>query len=300
MTRTATLVEVAPRDGFQPIGPFIETDDKVAFVTAAYAAGLRRIEIGSFASPTAIPQLRDTAEVMRRTATLEGLDAQVLVPNARGVELALKAGARHLVYVISMSEAHSRSNVRRDIETAMQEYRAVVRALPTDIALRLNLATAFDCPFEGVVDQSVVVERLAHLIDCRPDVEIGLCDTTGRANPDQVASLADVCLTRWGRQTHWVFHGHDTYGLGLANIAAAWRAGISGFDAAFGGLGGCPFAPGATGNTATEDVLWMFIQMGVETGVDLDAVVRLATRAAALPGAAPGGRVRAALTAANA
>ena len=291
----ATLIEVAPRDGFQPIEPFIPTDDKVAFVEAAHAAGLRRIEVGSFVNPAAVPQLRDTAEVLARTRGLPGLDPQVLVPNARGVALALAAGAQHLVYVISASDAHNRSNVRRDTDASIREYGEAVRGLPPGTRLRLNLATAFDCPFDGRMDEAFVLGRLGRMLDHRADVEVGLCDTTGRADPDHVASLAAACLRRWGEETRFVFHGHDTYGLGLANIAAAWRAGIAGFDTAFGGLGGCPFAPGATGNAATEDAAWMFRRMGVDTGIDLHALVAVAARAAALPGASPGGRVRAAM-----
>ena len=292
----ATIIEVAPRDGFQPIGDFIPTDEKVRYVEEAYAAGLRRIEIGSFVNPKAVPQLRDTNELLRRTRHLEGLDAQVLVPNARGVELALQAGAHHLVYVISASDAHNRANVRRDVATSISEYGEVVSGLPAGVRLRLNLATSFDCPFDGRMDSSLVLDRLARMLAYRTDVEVGLCDTTGRADPDHVAQLASKCLERWGNETRFVFHGHDTYGLGLANIAAAWRAGISSFDTAFAGLGGCPFAPGATGNTATEDAVWMFERMGVETGVDMAALLQLARRAARLPGESPGGRVRTALT----
>ena len=296
----ATLIEVAPRDGFQPIGPFIPTDEKVAFVEAAHAAGLRRIEIGSFVNPAAVPQLRDTAEVLARTRGLPGLDPQVLVPNARGVALALAAGAQHLVYVISASDAHNRSNVRRDTDASIREYGEAVRGLPAGTRLRLNLATAFDCPFDGRMDEAFVLDRLGRMLDHRAEVEVGLCDTTGRADPDHVGGLATACLRRWGAGTRFVFHGHDTYGLGLANIAAAWRAGITGFDTAFGGLGGCPFAPGATGNTATEDAAWMFRRMGVDTGIALPALVAVAVRAAALPGASPGGRVRAAMAGATA
>ena len=295
--RQATLIEVAPRDGFQPIGPFIPTDDKVSFIEAAHAAGLRRIEIGSFVNPKAVPQLRDTGDVLARTAGLPGLDPQVLVPNAKGVKMALAAGAMHLAYVMSASDAHNRSNVRRDTEESIREYGEIVRGLPPGVRVRLNLATAFDCPFDGRMDQAFVLDRLARMLGHRRDVEVGLCDTTGRADPEHVASLAAECLRRWGTGTMFVFHGHDTYGLGLANIAAAWHAGIRGFDTAFGGLGGCPFAPGATGNTATEDAVWMFERMGAGTGVDLPALVRLAARAASLPGASPGGRVRAALAA---
>lgn len=171
----------------------------------------------------------------------------------------------------------------------------VVASLPAGVRLRLNLATSFDYPFDGRMEENLVLFRLAALLAHREDVEVGLCDTTGRADPEHVFSLSTKCLSRFGERTRWVFHGHDTYGHGLANVAAAWRAGITGFDAAFGGLGGCPFAPGATGNVATEDVAWMFRRMGVEPGVDLAALVALANRAAALPGASPGGRVRAAL-----
>lgn len=298
MTERAILIEVAPRDGFQPIGPFIPTAQKVEFVQAAHAAGLRRIEIGSFVNPKAVPQLRDTGEVLRQTADLPGFDPQVLVPNARGVALALEAGSRHLVYVISASDAHNRSNVRRDTAQSIDEYGEVMRGLPAGIEVRLNVATVFDCPFDGRLDQDMVLDRLGRMLAHRADVEVGLCDTTGRADPAHVAAVSDACLRRWSDQgTRFVFHGHDTYGLGLANIAAAWSAGLRGFDTAFGGLGGCPFAPGATGNTATEDAAWMFARMGVETGVDLGALVPLAVRAAALPGAQPGGRVRAALAA---
>ena len=294
----ATLIEVAPRDGFQPIGDFIPTDEKVKFVEEAYACGLRRIEIGSFVNPKAVPQLRDTGELLQRTRHLDGLDAQVLVPNARGVELALQAGAQHLVYVISASDAHNRANVRRDVATSIREYGEVVAGLPVGVRMRLNLATSFDCPFDGRMESSLVLDRLARMLDYRTGVEVGLCDTTGRADPDHVAQLTTACLQRWGGATRFVFHGHDTYGLGLANIAAAWRAGISSFDTAFAGLGGCPFAPGATGNTATEDAVWMFERMGVETGVDMTALLQLARRAARLPGGSPGGRVRTALAAA--
>ena len=298
MTDHATLIEVAPRDGFQPIGPFIPTADKIAFVRAAHAAGLHRIEIGSFVNPKAVPQLRDTGDVLRGILDLPGVDPQVLVPNAKGVALALEAGATHLVYVISASNAHNRSNVRRDTEQSIAEYGEVMRGLPPGIKVRLNVATAFDCPFDGRMAQDAMLDCLARMLDHRADVEVGLCDTTGRADPAHVAQLSAACLQRWpAGGTRFVFHGHDTYGLGLANIAAAWSGGLRGFDTAFGGLGGCPFAPGATGNTATEDAVWMFQRMGVETGVDLDALIPLAVRAAALPGAQPGGRVRAALAA---
>lgn len=295
-----TLIEVAPRDGFQPIGPFIPTAAKIGFVREAYAAGLRRIEVGAFVNPRLVPQMCDTKEVLHGIADLPDIDAQVLVPNRYGVDLALAAGVRHLVYVISASDAHNRSNVRRDTAASIAEYDEVVRILPKGIAIRLNLATAFDCPFAGRMETESVLDRLARILACRADVEVGLCDTTGRADPSQVADVSMACLRRWGHgPTRFAFHGHDTYGLGLANISAAWSVGINRFDTSFAGLGGCPFAPGATGNTATEDAVWMFDRMGIKNGVDLAALIQLANQAASLPGALSGGRVRVALAASS-
>jgi len=286
------IIEVGPRDGFQPIAPFIPTAEKIALIEDAFDAGLSQIEVTAFVSPQAIPQLADAAEVLQHALGIPELEARVLVPNARGAERALAEGARYLVYVISASEAHNRSNVRRSVEDSIAAYADVVADLPADVAVRLNLATAFDCPFDGGVREDLVVNRLESILAAREDVEVGLCDTTGRANPRAVASLVRRCVERFGGQTRWAFHGHDTYGMGLANAYAAHSAGITVFDAAFGGLGGCPFAPGATGNTATEDLVNMFESMGLQTGVDLDALTTAAVRAAALPGAAAGGRVR--------
>src|SRR3712207_2242469 len=158
-------------------------------------------------------------------------------------------------------------------------------------------ATAFDCPFEGRVPEEQTIALLDSLIPMRPDVEVCLCDTTGRADPAHVESLFAACLERFSQAGAWAFHAHDTYGLGLANVHAAFRQGVRVFDASFGGLGGCPFAPGATGNVATEDVVWMFERMGVPTGIDLDSLIAVAREGASLPGGMPGGRVRDALTA---
>jgi hydroxymethylglutaryl-CoA lyase len=163
--------------------------------------------------------------------------------------------------------------------------------------MRLDVATAFDCPFNGRVPASEVLALLDRLVPVRPDAEICLCDTTGRADPDHVDSLLNSCMERFPMVSHWALHAHDTYGVGLANVHAAFRRGVRVFDASVGGLGGCPFAPGATGNVATEDLVWMFERMGVATGVALDALVPIAREAASLPGALPGGRVRDAIMA---
>ncbi len=296
MTATVEIVEVAPRDGFQPIGPWIPTETKIATVRRLAAAGLGRIEIGSFVSAAAIPQLRDAAALVEAAAAIPGLRPQVLVPTAKRAKEAVAAGARFLVYVLSASEAHNQSNVRRSVAASADDYARMLDALPADIEVRINLATALDCPFDGRMPVQPVLDLISRLAALRQDVEICLCDTTGRATPDHVAQLASAAAACCPDVAAWAYHAHDTYGLGLASTYAAYQAGIRIFDAAAGGLGGCPFAPGATGNVATEDVVWMFERMGVATGVDLDALLPIAADVSLLPGASAGGRARMALT----
>jgi hydroxymethylglutaryl-CoA lyase len=286
------LVEVGPRDGYQSIAQFIPTETKIDFVRRAAAAGLRRIEIGSFVNPKVLPQLADTADVLAACADVEDLLPQVLVPNKRYGRIAVEAGARFLAFVISVSASHSRSNVRQHPLESVDEYQRLNERLSSAIDMRLNIATAFDCPFENRVSPAAVIALLDRVIPLRPGAEICLCDTTGRATPDQVAQLFIEVMRRYPKVTRWAMHAHDTYGLGLANVVAAYRMGVRVFDAAFAGLGGCPFAPGAKGNVATEDVAWMFNKMGVETGVDFDRLILLANDAAQISGGSPGGRVR--------
>lgn len=293
------IVEVGPRDGFQGIGPFIPTETKIRMLEQLVAAGLRRIEIGSFVSASAVPQLRDTPELLNACARLPGLEPQVLVPNERRGREAVQAGARRLVFVLSVSEAHNRNNVRRHPLESVEEYRRLLAAIPDDVAMRLDIATAFDCPFTGRVPEADTLALLDHMVPLRPDAEICLCDTTGRADPAHVERLLAACMARFPQVETWALHAHDTYGLGLANVHAAYRQGVRVFDASFGGLGGCPFAPGATGNVATEDLVWMFERIGVATGIDLDRLVAVAREGASLPGGVAGGRVRDALTASS-
>ncbi len=290
------IVEVGPRDGFQGVGPFIPTRTKQDFIERLARAGLSRIEIGSFVSARAVPQLRDTPELLQACRAIAGLLPQALVANERRGLDAVAAGARRLVFVLSVSQSHNLANVRRRPEDSALECQRLVTAIPAETALRIDIATAFDCPFDGRIGEEAVIALLDRLAPLRSDAELCLCDTTGRADPAHVDSLFDACMNRFpGRK--WALHAHDTYGLALANVWAAYSRGVRVFDAAFGGLGGCPFAPGAAGNVATEDVAWMFQRMGVATGLDLEALLAVARDGAALPGASPGGRVRIALDA---
>jgi hydroxymethylglutaryl-CoA lyase len=293
------VVEVGPRDGLQMIDTFVPTSHKLALLRGLYGAGLRRIEIGSFVSASAVPQLADVRELLSAAQELPELDSQVLVATARrGVE-AVEAGARHLVFVLSVSEKHNARNVHRTVRESVREYARLLESIPADTSLRLDVSTAFDCPFDGRIAEETTAALVKELAEIRDDVEIALCDTTGRVTPEAVGHLFRTCFAANPRVERWAFHGHDTYGMGIANVVAAWHAGVTIFDASFGGLGGCPFAPGATGNVATEDLVWMFDRLGVRTGVHLEALVAVARDAASLPGAIPGGRVREALTAAR-
>lgn len=289
------IVEVGPRDGFQSIGPLIPTDIKIGLIGALHAAGVRRMETTSFVSASALPQLADAPEIVAATAAFPDLDAQVLVPTARHAERALAAGAIHLSAVLSVSERHNMSNVRRTPTESAADYARVVAMLPAAARMRLNLATAFDCPYAGRTGQDAVLALLEPLVAATANVEIALCDTTGRADPLQVEGLFRAAQARYPEVRAWAFHGHDTFGLGAANALAAWNAGIRVFDASVAGLGGCPFAPGATGNVATEDLVWMFGRMDIETGIDLQRLTDVARDVARLPGGQIGGRVRDAL-----
>jgi len=289
------LVEVCPRDGLQSVKTFVPTDIKIKLIRDLYAAGLRRIEITSFVSSEALPQMKDAKEIVAAAKSLDGLDASVLVPTVRHAERALAAGATHLVFVLSVSEAHNMSNVRRSPSESVSEYERLVAMMPAGIKLRLNVATAFDCPMKGRIEEAAVLALLADLVLIAPNAEVALCDTTGRASPSHVAHLFTLAKARFPTTARWAFHGHDTYGLGTANVFAAWQAAVNVIDASCAGLGGCPFAPGATGNVATEDVVWMMDRMGVASGIDIELLCGAAERIRLLPGAQTGGRVRDAL-----
>lgn len=267
--------EVAPRDGLQIEARFVPTQDKIRWIDALSTTGLKRIEATSFTSPKAIPNLRDAADVVTGIQRREGVDITVLVPNVKGAERALACNVDEINLVMSASDSHGLANLRMTPEQSLEQFAAILEVTQgSGVFINASLSTTFGCPFEGEVPEARVLELVENLIALGIQ-GITLCDTTGMANPAQVKRLCDAVLKRWP-ETPFTLHFHNTRGMGLANALAAWQAGITRFDAALGGLGGCPFAPGATGNVCTEDLVHMFEAMGVDTGVDLDALLEVA------------------------
>ena len=297
--KSVSIVEVGPRDGFQSIKPLIPTEQKISIVQKLFDCGLRRIEATSFVSQSALPQMADAQEVMNFAQSLPDLDCQVLIPSLHHAMRALEAGARHLSFVVSVSEPHNMGNVRRTPLQSVEEYKEIIKACSDDVTMRINIATSFDCPHAGKVAIAHVIELMEQIVPIAPDAEFALCDTTGRANPQQVTDLFAALFDNFGRERKWAFHAHDTYGMGLANVWAAWLAGVTTIDAALAGAGGCPYAPGAKGNVATEDLVWMFESAGVDTGIDTIQLVEASRVMEQIPGAQLGGSVRAVLTAAG-
>jgi hydroxymethylglutaryl-CoA lyase len=266
--------EVGPRDGFQNEPERISTEDKVTLINALARTGLRRIEVASFVRPDVIPQLDDAIEVLHRIDVPEGVSVTVLVPNQRGLETALEHRDRfHEVAVfLSGSETHNRKNVNRSVDESATALDAIIPAV-TEAGLRCSavIATSFGCPYEGHVDPARVL-ALAGRLAAVGAQEIGFGDTTGMANPRQVSSFfADAAQQLPGVEL--TAHFHNTRGQGLANALAALGAGITSFEASFGELGGCPVPPGSTGNVASEDLVSMFQEMGIETGIDLKRLI---------------------------
>lgn len=288
-----TIVEVAPRDGFQSVREFIPTETKIKIVEALAATGVPRMEIGSFVSPKAIPQMADTAEVLKRARLPATLRTHVLVPNRKGLELAKAAGVKEVCWVLSVSESHNQSNVRRSVDQSFADFEEAWKEQGEGLKLRFALATSFDCPFEGRTPEARViacVERVLKIVD---ELEISIADTTGRAAPNHVRGLFSTLVRNYGSdKVQFSFHGHDTYNLGVANAIAAYEAGVRIIDGAAAGLGGCPFAPGATGNTATEDLVFAFEHMGISTGIDFAKLLEAADMVQAVAPSQAGGRVR--------
>ena len=268
------ISEVGPRDGLQSVKAVMATADKFVWIDALVAAGLREIEVCSFVPAKLLPQMADAAEVVRHALTHPGVTVMALVPNLRGAEAALRAGVHKLTIPVSASAAHMMANVRKTREQMVEEIRAIARLrdeIAPGVKIEAGISTAFGCTIQGEVSDEDVVWMAAQAVAAGVD-EAGLSDTTGMANPAQVRRLFNKVRAVIGERTG-AAHMHNTRGLGLANCLAAYDVGVRTFDASLGGLGGCPYAPGASGNVVTEDLVFMFEAMGIRTGVDLDKLI---------------------------
>ena len=286
---TVEMVEVGPRDGLQIVEEFVPTERKIELVEALFASGIRRMEVTSFVHPKFVPQLRDAAELLAGIKR-EGRVRMAMVPNMKGAEGAVAAQVDMLDVIVSASESHNRSNVRRSIDESLDGFVPIVDlARKGGVSVRASVATSFGCPFEGDVPVSQVLRVCRRLRDLGV-MEIALCDTTGMANPVQVSKVVRACLDEIP-EVQWAAHFHNTRGAGSANLLAALMEGITIFDASIAGLRGCPFAPGATGNVPTEDMVHMLHEMGVETGIDLPALISTAQLAEEIVGETLPGQV---------
>jgi hydroxymethylglutaryl-CoA lyase len=268
--------EVGLRDGLQILPRVLPTARKLDWIRAAHAAGLREIEVGSFVPPKLMPQLADTAELVAFAKTLPGLLPSVLVPNLKGAERAIDSGAHAMLLPLSASHAHSLANLHKAPDEVVEEIRRIVDlrdAKGSACLVEVGLSTAFGCTIQGRVEPAEVLRLLRAALDAGVE-RIGLADTVGYADPQQVKTLFEQALEVAGGKLS-CGHFHDTRGLGSANVFAAWQAGMRRFDACTGGIGGCPHAPGASGNVATEDVAYLFASMGVPTGLDFNALIAL-------------------------
>jgi len=283
------ISEVGPRDGLQSIKRVMPLEAKKAWIAAEAAAGVPEIEVGSLVPPSLLPQMADTEELIRFAAGIDGLAVAVLVPNRKGAERAIAAGAQKMSIPFSMSETHSVKNVRKNHAAMIDEIRSIAELVAAQPAasrphFEVGLATAFGCTIEGPVSEDNVVRLAAAAIEAGA-VEVGLSDTTGYANPAQIKRLVRKVKAAVGNDKLNTLHLHNTRGLGLANVLAGLEEGITTLDASLGGLGGCPFAPGASGNIVTEDLVFMLQVMGLETGIDLERLLKVRSiLTEALPG----------------
>lgn len=281
LPRQATIREVGLRDGLQSIAAVMPTAHKLQWIQSAYDAGQREIEVGSFVPARLLPQLADTAELVAFAKTLPGLVTSVLVPNLKGAERAIESGADLVLLPISASHAHSLANLRKTPDEVVEEIariRELRDASGSPIVIEVGMSTAFGCTLQGRVEPSEVLRLLRAVIDAGAD-RVGLADTVGYADPEMVRLLFEQAFEVAGERLN-CGHFHDTRGLGLANVYAALQTGVTRFDACLAGIGGCPHAPGASGNVATEDLAYMLASMGIETGIDFDKLMALRTRVA--------------------
>ncbi|WP_191488768.1 hydroxymethylglutaryl-CoA lyase [Pseudomonas sp. FEN] len=275
--------EVSPRDGLQIEPTWVETVDKIALINQLSVAGFSRIEAGSFVSPKAIPALRDGEQVFKGIARQPGVIYVALVPNLKGAQRALESGADELNLVLSASQTHNLANMRMRCEASLTAFGEVVEFVRgAQVRLNGSIATTFGCPFEGRIDE----DRVLQIVEAYQELGIQgitLADTTGMANPRQVERLVRRVVQRVS-PADLTLHFHNTRGLGLCNVLAAYEAGARRFDAALGGLGGCPFAPGASGNICTEDLVNLCDEMGIATGIDLPHLLAMSRKLPALLG----------------
>ncbi|MBV0881541.1 hydroxymethylglutaryl-CoA lyase [Noviherbaspirillum sp. L7-7A] len=268
------ISEVGPRDGLQSVKATMPTEHKKRWISALHDAGIREIEVASFVPAKLLPQMADAEEVVRHALTLPGLTVMALVPNLRGAEAALAAGVHKVTIPVSASEAHSLANVRKTREQMIDTVREIValrnRTAP-GVKIEAGISTAFGCTIQGLVAEDDVIRMAAWCAAAGVD-DCGLSDTTGYANPAQVRRLFRRMRSEIGEKAG-AAHMHNTRGLGLANCLAAFEEGVRVFDSSLGGLGGCPYAPGASGNVVTEDLVFMFEAMGVRTGIDIDRLI---------------------------
>lgn len=279
---SVVIREVGLRDGLQSIQTILPTEHKIEWLHDAYAAGEREIEVGSFVPAKLLPQLADTADVVAYAKSLPGLFVSVLVPNLKGAERALEVKADLLLVPLSVSAAHSMANLRKtrdDVVAEIGRIRAARDAAGSRTLIEVGMSTAFGCTIQGYVDPADVLRYLQAVLDAGVD-RINLADTVGYANPGAVRSLFEQARKIAGDKL-WGGHFHDTRGLALANVYAAMETGVARFDASLAGLGGCPYAPGASGNAATEDLAFMLGDMGIATGVDVTALLALRKKIAA-------------------
>lgn len=280
-----TVSEVGPRDGLQSTNRIMSLEAKKAWIKAEAEAGVREIEVGSFVPPSLLPQLADTAEVVAYAKTIPGLNVVALIPNAKGAQRAIAAGVHAMSIPFSMSETHSLKNVRKTHEAMVEEI-GIIAGMAKDAGIHfgVSLATAFGCTIEGPVSEDVVV-AMAEASVAAGAAELTLSDTTGYANPAHIKRLVRKVKAAVGAERLHTLHLHNTRGLGLANVLAGLEEGITTFDASLGGIGGCPWAPGASGNIVTEDLVFMLQSMGYQTGIDLERLLKVREIvAAALPG----------------
>jgi len=280
-TPTVAIREVGLRDGLQSIARTLPTERKLEWLREAHAAGLREIEVGSFVPPRLLPQLADTAELVAYAKNLPGLVVSVLVPNLKGAQRAIDSGAHSMLLPLSASRAHSLANLRKAPDEVVAEIAAIRAerdAAGSKCLLEVGISTAFGCTIQGRVAPDEVLRLLRAVLDAGVD-RVGLADTVGYADPKAVRELFERSFAIAGDRLA-CGHFHDTRGLGMANVFAAWQVGVRRFDACLAGIGGCPHAPGASGNVATEDLAYLFASMGEPTGLDIDALLALRAKVA--------------------